>query len=158
MRGAGLDVWSRVCDIHGIMELERAEKVLAKSGDGVFGAEDIAEAAACVRAALRAEKPVWNQRSGSSERSVPDYATQLNAAKLVLSYGVGLPVQRVLQINKDFSPDDELRATLATPAGREALELLARECPELTGLKPAKQPRPADVAELPLFAAPGGAK
>jgi hypothetical protein len=72
---------------------------------------------------LRATKRMWSQ----AERDfieIPDGPTQVESAKIMLAYGIGQPVQRVISVT---TPEDDLAKDFdqklkQSPALRESLQ------------------------------------
>ena len=124
----------------------------------VFTEDDVEAARQRVLACLDAKKPVWNNKAGTVSQWIPDDTVSLKAAEIVLSYGIGTPVQRVLHSNASVTdPAAELAACLASEAGQEALALVLAKHPQLLAqhAPPARAgtptPAPSHVVELPLF-------
>lgn len=76
--------------------------------------------------ALGARK-AWYEKGNSEANWEPDFKTQLDAAKFLLSYADGLPVQTSLAVTVGDRPDDDLpldQALQRSPALRERVAKL----------------------------------
>ena len=124
----------------------------------VFTEDDVERARQRVLIALDAKKPVWNNKAGTVSQWIDDDAIALKAAVIVLEYGLGTPIQRILHSSASVTdPAAELAACLASEAGQEALALVLTKHPELIQQHAPQAarvatPTPAAPAELPLFA------
>ena len=69
---------------------------------------------------LQATKAI---KVGDEWDEVPDYAVRQKAIETLLAYGVGLPVQRQIQIRGNFTSwEDKLAKVAGTPEGQRMLE------------------------------------
>jgi len=72
---------------------------------------------------LRATKRMWSQAAGDFVE-IPDGPTQVESAKIMLAYGIGQPVQRVISVTtpeNDLAKDFEQKLK-QSPALRESLQ------------------------------------
>ena len=80
------------------------------------------DAVSAIRRSLKAKKTHWD---GVSKKMVeePDYKIQLDAAKTVLAYREGMPVQRQVVVSKAFeSLRDATLAAKHSPEDRKLIE------------------------------------
>jgi hypothetical protein len=102
-----------------------------KSMHELVEAGDMEEAMAQLRGGLKATKKFWSPVEKAFIEE-PDYKIRMDAAKTVIAYGDGMPVQRSIAVSDSF---ESLRDALNAAAGQSALARLALS--QSFGLKPA---------------------
>ena len=77
---------------------------------------------------LRATKRMWSQAAGDFVE-IPDGPTQVESAKIMLAYGIGQPVQRVISMTnpEDDNEKDLMLKLRQSPALREAIQKMLKE-------------------------------
>ncbi len=110
----------------GKKSIQIAESKLAVLPPGqaqaLFSTSMMEEAVSVLFKNLRATKRMWSQ-AARDFIEVPDCATQVEASKCLLSYGVGQPVQRLISFSKtDSDSPEEFQVKLKqSPALRRAV-------------------------------------
>jgi hypothetical protein len=111
----------------GTKSIQLAESKLAvlppSQAQALFSATMMEEAASVLFKNLKATKRMWSQAARDFVE-VPDGATQVEAAKCLLSYGVGQPVQRLISFTKtdSDSPEEFQMKLKRSPALRKAIQ------------------------------------
>ena len=103
-------------------ELELPRRKIAKRLHDILTEEDLDDAVSAIRRSLKAKKTHWD---GVSKKMVeePDYKIQLDAAKTVLAYREGMPVQRQVVVSEAFeSLRDAIFAAKHSPEARKLIE------------------------------------
>jgi hypothetical protein len=74
---------------------------------------------------LRATKRMWSQAAGDFVE-IPDGPTQVESAKIMLAYGIGQPVQRVISVaNSDAVTAEEIEQKLSkNPTIRQEMQAM----------------------------------
>ena len=100
----------------------KLQAITPEAAQALFTADTMFEAVSVLERNLKATKRQWSQ----AEREfieVPDCSTQVEAAKILLAYGVGQPVERVLSVQQKFEPYDEFeKRAMQSPAFRRSIE------------------------------------
>ena len=88
--------------------IQKAESKLEvlppEKAQALFTVSMMEEAVKVLVANLRATKRMWSQAAGDFVE-IPDGPTQVESAKIMLAYGIGQPVQRVISVT---NPEDDL--------------------------------------------------
>ncbi len=102
----------------------------SKRLNDILNDDDLDNAMEAIRRALKAQKKHWD---GVAKEMVaePDYKVQLDAAKTVLAYREGMPIQRQVVVSEAFeSLRDAIIAAEHSPEARKLIEsgLLGPTC------------------------------
>lgn len=82
----------------------KLEVLPPEKAKALFTVSMMEEAVKVLVANLRATKRMWSQAAGDFVE-IPDGPTQVEAAKIMLAYGIGQPVQRLISVT---DPEDDL--------------------------------------------------
>jgi len=82
----------------------KLEVLPPEKAQALFTVSMMEEAVKVLVANLRATKRMWSQSAGDFVE-IPDGPTQVESAKIMLAYGIGQPVQRVISVT---TPEDDL--------------------------------------------------
>ena len=85
-----------------------------KSFQELIEAGQLEEAVEALRAGMKATRKFYSPITKSWEEE-PDHRTRLDAAKTILAYAVGMPLQRSVAVTEDFV---SLREALVAASGR----------------------------------------
>jgi hypothetical protein len=103
-------------------EPQLPRRKIAKRLHEILTDEDLDNAVSVIRRSLKAKKTYWD---GVAKKMVeePDYKIQLDAAKTVLAYREGMPVQRQVVVSEAFeSLRDAIFAAKHSPEARKLIE------------------------------------
>jgi hypothetical protein len=95
---------------------------IAKRLHEILTDEDLSEAVSAIRQSLKAKKSSWD---GVAKKMVvaPDYKIQIDAAKTILAYREGMPIQRQVVVSEAFeSLRDAIIAAEHSPEARKLIE------------------------------------
>ena len=103
-------------------KLELPRRKIAKRLHEILTDEDLSEAVSAIRQSLKAKKSSWD---GVAQKMVegPDYKIQIDAAKTILAYREGMPIQRQVVVSEAFeSLRDAIIAAEHSPEARKLIE------------------------------------
>jgi hypothetical protein len=106
----------------------KLEVLPPEKAQALFTVAMMEEAVSVLHANLRATKRMWSQAAGDFVE-IPDGPTQVESAKIMLAYGIGQPVQRVISVT---TPEDDLAKDFdqklkQSPALRESLQDMVKK-------------------------------
>ena len=114
---------------------------IRKRMDELIRADHMETAVQTLEDSMRATRKFYNPISKTYEEE-PDYKTRLDAAKTVIAYGDGMPVQRSITVSDSF---ESLRDALNAAAGQSDLARMALS--QSFGLKPVNSLQDAEGKE-----------
>ena len=100
----------------------KLEVLPPEKAQALFTVPMMEEAVTVLVANLRATKRMWSQAAGDFV-PIADGPTQVEAAKIMLAYGIGQPVQRVISVTQpeNETTEDVVQKLKRSPTGRKIL-------------------------------------